>query len=109
MKKQALILFAFMILVELISTHSITKISNANCDPSGKETFDLEVTPEGDITQLTEFKVTLKKEDEKLTASASCILEELSSDMLKVSDTDSNIEDSADNASDFESEKKENE
>ena len=109
MKKQALILFAFMILVELISTHSITKISNANCDPSGKETFDLEVTPEGDITQLTEFKLTLKNEDEKLTASASCILEELSSDMSKVSDTDSNIEDSADNASDFESEKKENE
>ena len=109
MKKQALILFAFMILVELISTHSITKISNANCDPSGKETFDLEITPEGDITQLTEFKVTLKNEDEKLTASASCILEELSSDMSKVSDTDSNIEDSADNASDFESEKKENE
>ena len=102
MKKQFIVLFAFMFLVEFISTHSITKISNVKCDPSGKETFDLEVTPEGDISQLTEFKVTLKNDEGELTAS--CTLEESGSDMPKDSDSDNNIEGSEGTKSDEESE-----
>ena len=102
MKKQYLILLAFMILVEFISTHSITKISKVNCDPSGKQTFDLEVTPDGEITDLTEFKVTLKNDEGELTAA--CTLEELSSDNPKESDIDDNIEDSNEAKSDEENE-----
>ena len=91
-----------MILVEFISTHSITKISKVNCDPSGKQTFDLEVTPDGEITDLTEFKVTLKNDEGELTAA--CTLEELSSDNPKESDIDDNIEDSNEAKSDEENE-----
>ena len=73
-----------------------------NCDPSGKQTFDLEVTPDGEITDLTEFKVTLKNDEGELTAA--CTLEELSSDNPKESDIDDNIEDSNEAKSDEENE-----
>ena len=81
MKKQLLILFEFLILVGVISTHQISNISNVTCVDPGIETFDLEVIPEGLIDDLSEFKVTLKNEaEEELTAS--CVLDGLSSDTV---------------------------
>ena len=82
MKKQLLTLFAFLTLMGFISTHEITKISNVICDPLGKETFNLEVVPEGDIIGLSEFKVTLKNYfKEEITAT--CTLKDSSSDIPK--------------------------
>ena len=83
MNKKLIILFVFAILVEAISTHEITKSLNAQCDDSGSETFDLEVTPSGSI-DISEFKITLtlkNGQDDKEGLKAMCTLKELGSDM----------------------------
>ena len=83
MNKKLIILFVFAILVEAISTHEITKSLNAQCDDSGSETFDLEVTPSGSI-DISEFKITLtlkNGQDDKEGLKAMCTLRELGSDM----------------------------
>ena len=83
MNKKLIILFVFAILVEAISTHEITKSLNAQCDDSGSETFDLEVTPSGSIN-ISEFKITLtlkNGQDDKEGLKAMCTLKELGSDM----------------------------
>lgn len=87
MNKKFILLFVFAILVEAISTHEITKISNVVCDYLGKETFNLEVTPSGSMEDISEFTITLKNgQDENQKPTAKCALSGLDSDMLIGSD-----------------------